>query len=333
MKVYFFSDNNTLEKKFDSAKTKSSLTVHFHPYSELRKIMKNNEKPAIVYIDLKNQEQSFQKDLKYLLNKEDIYPAVIDPGGIIADPGSLFLSGVVDYISEKNVKELLHEKRLKAVYDYLHKYRLDFSEAAPYDDIKNVESANFITATGWKEISEGREYTFSLLYIEFDDKEELVKKYNNVNLSQALAIFKTYIERHIIPYNGKIWMWNDFGGIILFPYAGGKCRSVVSAFKIMLYRFLHDVEESIFPHYISFRMAMHLGNFVYHTNETGNIISDTINSIFHLGKIYTEAGNMTITEEIQQRIPVQLETFFTPVGKYENRMIYRLKRPRFLVNP
>jgi len=333
VKVFIFTDNKDPEKNFNLTKNKSAFEILFFPYEEMRKVVKNNTEPAIVYLDLKNQEETYCKDIKYLLSKENIYTGVIDPGGIITDPGALFLSGITDYISGKNCSELPNEKRLKAVYEYLEQFRADFTKSAVYGSVRKNKDESYITASNWKEIAEGREYTFSLLYIEFDDKEELVKKHNNVNLSQALAIFKSYIERHITPYNGKIWMWNDFGGIILFPYAGGKCTCVVSAFKIMLYKLLFDAEESIFPHYVSFRMAMHLGNCVYHTDETGNIISDTINSIFHLGKIFTEAGNMTITEEIMDKLPDQLKEYFRLVGKYEDRLIYKMLRLQFQVNP
>ena len=122
-------------------------------------------------------------------------------------------------------------------------------------------------------------------------------------------------------------MWLQYGGIALFPFNGRECESVYCGFRIMLYKLMHDVEESLFPNFISFRIALLLGNITYQDNDTGNVISDSINTIFHLGRKHAEKGNFYITEEILQFTPKSLLKFFTPIGNFEDISLYKMRRP------
>jgi len=263
LEICIFTNNTHLENNFVKSKKKSNITVNFHPYSELRKISKNITKPTIIYLDIADQTDSYQKDWGYLTKQKNIFPALLDPNTIIEDSFSLLHNGAVDYLAGPNIHNLFQEKRFALIQKYLEQYRSDYQKDSTEQENPIQPLANLIPASGWNDIKEGKEYSFYLLYIEIDDKEELEKKYNKANLSQTLAGFKAFIEKHIYPYSGRMWMWHDFGGVILFPYTSDKCQCLVSAFKIMLYRFLYDTEDSNFPHFISFRMAMHLGNLVY----------------------------------------------------------------------
>lgn len=90
---------------------------------------------------------------------------------------------------------------------------------------------------------------------------------------------------------------------------------------------MHDVEESFFPNFISFRLALHLGNLRYQEKNTGDVIADSINSICHLGRKYTEPGNFDMTEEVYNYSPLKLKRFFKNAGDFESHSIRRMRRP------
>ena len=174
---------------------------------------------------------------------------------------------------------------------------------------------------------EGREYTFCFMYIELDESVEMERKYGRKTLSKALASFKRFIENAVRPFNGRIWMWTGMGGIILFPFDLRSSDALKCGFRIMLIKSLYDVEESVFPNFLSFRLALHIGNTVYRRGDTGNIISDSLNYIFHLGQQFAEPGNFYITEEMLLISHPAFVEYFYEQGEYEGRKIFRMRIP------
>ncbi|MBA7474410.1 MAG: hypothetical protein GH155_05505 [Spirochaeta sp.] len=96
-----------------------------------------------------------------------------------------------------------------------------------------------------------------------------------------------------------------------------------------LFKEIYDVEGSIFPNFISMRIVLHAGNLVYVKENTGQVISDTLNSLFHLGQKYAAEGNLYITEEVFQYLPVRLKDYFVPADDFDGRKIMRMKIPGY----
>jgi hypothetical protein len=97
--------------------------------------------------------------------------------------------------------------------------------------------------------------------------------------------------------------------------------------KIMLARVFYDVEESLLPGRLSFRMALSVGSTVYHARDTGRIVSDAVNSIFHLGRRYAEPGQFLLTAEAGELLAAPLRAFTVPAGSFEGRRVQRVLMP------
>lgn len=298
--------------------------MSFHPIKNFKKVLKQQETFSVVYLQLR--KSSYKRDSAYLIEQSDLAACFLDPDKLVEDPGRLFLKGAADYIQGESICRIFNEKRLNELKSYLFRLR---GINPRKQEIDVTEDTSLIPSDGWNSIKPGNEYTFSMLFIEFDNIAEFEKMYDHRNLKEALAVFRQYVENQIQPFNGKIWIWTDFGGLVLFPYNSKTCYPALSAFKLVLNKFIHDVEDSRFPNFISFRLAMHLGNIIYKTKSTGNIVSDSVNSIFHLGRRFTPAGDFTLTPEIYRRIPHKIKKFFVPAGTFEGREIYRMKKPIF----
>ena len=77
---------------------------------------------------------------------------------------------------------------------------------------------------------------------------------------------------------------------------------------------------------ITYRLVMHIGNSVFKKRgSTGNIISDTMNSIFHIGQKYIEPKNFNITEDVLRYLKNGLKENFVPDGNFEGNDIYKFK--------
>jgi hypothetical protein len=329
--VFVFSDSPKIKKLLDSAPRSKNFDVSVYPIEDIKKIVKKPEQPIFVYIDCGGLDHELYTHIGFLSKKENVWFGVIDTKGSVYDVAELFFLGAVDYIGSMDLTEDFTETRFRSILKYINKFR-KMADVVAQKPAKqgNHNHAYKIAKTGWDEIEAGKEYTFQIMFIELDGAKDIEKKYAKKHFLEALSAFHGYINKYISNFQGKIWVWKDLGGIVLFPFNGKECKSVTAGFIIYLYKLLHDVEESRFPNFISFRTAVHLGNVVYAKKETGNVISDTINTVFHIGKKFAEPGCFYITDEVYEFMPQQLNHYFIPAGKFEGREIYRMKRPLFL---
>jgi hypothetical protein len=180
----------------------------------------------------------------------------------------------------------------------------------------------------WSTVRSGQEYTFGMMYIELDGHSMFKNKLSEGQLNSLMSSFKQYIERFIAELEGRIWIWNDFGGLILFPYDGRQSEAPIICFKLMLAKKIFSVEETGLDMIFSYRIAFHIGNTVYkRKGDTGTIVSKSINTIFHLGQKYLHEGQFYITEEALKLSPEGMRGAFVQVGNYEGHDILRMKLP------
>ncbi|MEJ2663473.1 MAG: hypothetical protein P8107_05410 [Spirochaetia bacterium] len=323
MKTIVFSSNKDLLNLIGK---KSAAVTTLSP-SSITKTINNSTEPLLVYLDVSSITDKLPKRISFLTSKEKIYFGILDPDRNIQDIAELYFAGAVDYLAGKQIAAGFDEKRFKRISRYLEEFRVDYREEIELQKMHQKAIKYICTERGWQEIVPGKEYTFSIMFIELDGKYDMEKIFGKKNLEVALSVFRKYLDRNVSHFGGRIWMWFQFGGIALFPFDGRECESVYCGFRIMLYKLMHDVEESLFPNFISFRIALLLGNVTYQENDTGNVISDSINTIFHLGRKHAQEGQFYITKDILQFAPKPLVDYFIPVGKFEEIPIYRMRKP------
>ena len=85
---------------------------------------------------------------------------------------------------------------------------------------------------------------------------------------------------------------------MLFPFDGRREQAAPCGLSMTLYKYLYDIEESRFPHFVSWRMAAHLGEVAWREHATGTLVSETLNSVFHLGQQFVPAGSFHVTDDI-----------------------------------
>jgi class 3 adenylate cyclase len=180
---------------------------------------------------------------------------------------------------------------------------------------------------GWAEIRPGIEHPFAFLFVEVDEAEELKKRHEPENLAAAMATFRMFIERIVALHGGRLWMWSRFGGLVLFPLHEFATSAPLCGLRILLSSIFYDVEESLLPGRLSFRMALSTGKTIYHDGDTGRIVSDAVNSIFHLGRRFAQQGQFLVTSDAYELVPQQLRGFFQSAGTYEGRRIHRMLQP------
>ncbi len=319
MEIHIYSNSRAIEKAFAGVKKAKDIVLRYQPASQLKKSAKNAPKNSLIYADISSfPKAEAAQVLKSLSKLEDQLTGIIDPKGSIADVAGLFHDGAADYLGADCLKNGLTAKRLARILEF---------KKIEKDDSAELARKNYIpSGGGWKNIRAGQEYTFCFMMVELDNKADL-KALPVEDFNRITRAFHAYLEDTVSPLDGKIWMWMDFGGLILFPFDGKKVHAIDAAFRLMVGRRLMSAEIVHLDIALSFRIAMHIGNTVYKTRgDTGTIISDSINSVFHLGQKFAEPGGFYLTNDIFIYAPSGIMNIFVPAGEYEGRSILRMKR-------
>lgn len=325
MDIVLFTDRSSVEKQFDAVRRSRVHAFSCHPLSELRKRVKTVDRGSFLYVDITGYEEDERSRLlAYLSRLKDFHYGIIDTEGKLKDVASLFHNGASDYVNRGLLIEGMSVKRISKA-SLLRS--IESAEQRP--SVSTIDGQKAIpSGRDWGTVRSGHEYTFGMMYIELDRQTTLKNKLSEGQLNSLMNSFQDYIERSVAPYWGKIWIWNDFGGLILFPYNGQKSEAPVVCLKLMLDRKIFSVEETKLDTILSYRIAFHIGNTVYkRKGDTGTIVSKSINAIFHLGQKYLHEGQFYITEEALNLSHEGIRDSFTPVGNYEGYDIYRMKLP------
>jgi hypothetical protein len=318
--ILFVTDSPDLRTKLKTRR------LSFISYVQAVKAIKKTDVATLIYVDPGGAAIHLETMLSLASKNNNVLLGVIDPKSKVKNVMDLIHRGVVDYISAKEIPRELVPRRFKKTINFIKKFRIESTLLSRAKQLREANGSGYIPVLhGWKDIKPGHEYTFSIMFIEMDEREEMENRYGMRNLSKALAVFRAYIDKNVVSFGGKIWLWSHFGGVALFPFNANECNSILCGFRIFMGKHLHDAEESHFPNFISFRLALHLGNLFYQETNKGEVISDSLNTVFHLGQKYAEPGHFYMTEDIFKYGPSGLKPFFRETNSYENRMIYRMR--------
>ena len=183
----------------------------------------------------------------------------------------------------------------------------------------------------WGEIKQGQEFTFFLMYAELDRYLQLKDRQADSQVSKLISVYRTYLESEVSPAGGRLWIWNEPGGLFLFPYDGESYQPVVTCIRLMLNKKIFNVEMIGSTIFYSYRIALHAGKTVFRRRgDTEQIVSEAVNYIYHMGQRFTEKGNLCITEDAARVLPRSLQEVFLPVGSFEGKKILKFNLPRNL---
>jgi len=318
MKTYIYSKTKAVKDCFEAIKIKKDEIIDIRNPEDILSDLKSLHATEMIYCDISSYDEKNQNKVLKALCEIKKY-GIIDPKAQLEDSAQLFYNNASDYIGKNMIKNGIKAQRLRQAYDYKF-----------LDDKENILIPEdfILSGANWKEIKSGKEYTFCLMFIELDDLRELKKQTGASIITEMVDDFQNFINQVIAPHNGKVWMWMDYGGLVLLPFDGENCSIIMSCIKLIMNRKMLNAEFFGYDIEMRYRIALHIGNTVYKKRgDTGEIVSDSINSIFHLGQQYAEPGNLYMTDYVTQFIPAGLRSLFVEDGEFEGRNIHRMRLP------
>ena len=245
---------------------------------------------------------------------------IVDSRSRIEDIASLFHNGCCDYIDTSRLSSV-KVARIGRVLAFYQGRSSNFP--SPVNRTSKTVSSSGKPAKSWNDVVQGKEYTFCFMYVELLPSKEWSKKAGDTHQEQMQTAFHDMIESQAVNYNGKIWMWNEWKGLLLFPFDGKECEATVLATRLLINRLILSIEGGPYHTLLNYKIAMHIGSTVYQERgNTGTIVADDINFIFHLGSKYADPNRLYVTSQVRDAIGSNLQNLFQREGQFEGQSIY-----------
>jgi len=333
--IYIFTKKETPLKTIFPAKGVSFVDLQAQP---------SIGNADISYIDISNvPEAELKKTMTQFKNTcRDAHWGIIDQKGIVKDIAALFFDGASDYIGPGVLKasDVIEPKRFKSVLQWR---KIEPSAAAPAEgdenSVKSDGGKGFIHSgtklpsassfPGWKKMTTGKTMPFYLLYCALQGKISLDSRLNDKTLNIIHKRFLSLLSAYMDAGDGLLWMNTGRDCLFLFP-PRAKCAeaAIKACLRMIVSAPLYVLETFGVTIPANFIFAMHYGTVSYKPpGKTGTVVSDAVNSIFHLGAKKSEPGRLTISGELPDvSVPASLQDLFVPAGEYEGRKIWHTKK-------
>jgi len=297
----------------------------------------------ISYIDISGiADEELKKTLTHFKKMcKDTHWGVIDPKGSVKDIAALFFEGACDYLGQGLLKDsqAIDSKHFKEAV----RWRKFIPSAVPASgDEEKAEAAGgtgFLKSgiklpsaksfPGWNKITAGKTMPFYLLYCSLQGKTALDARLDDKVLNQIHKRFLSLLSSYMQAGDGLLWINTGRDCLFLFPPRAKSAEAAIKACIGMIVSApLFALETFGITIPANFVFAMHYGSVTYKPpGKTGTIVSDAVNSIFHLGAKKSEPGRLTISGELPDvSIPESFQDLFVSAGEYEGRKIWHTKK-------
>ena len=323
--LYLFTKNRKILSYFKKIQKSRTFALTIYNPVHYKRILSGETDTFFAYIDISSFSSAEKKKLlAYVTRQKKFDYGILDPETWLQDPAALFYKGASDYIPGRTLEGQISTRRInRAVNFYLIESVVDDKKEDKQDPAETY-------GTSWETIVEGNSYTFVLMFIEIDMIKEWAAHSGTKHINDVMDHFYQHLKSIITPLHGRIWIKTEYGALVLFPFAGSSSPLIIECFKLQLNKIIISTEIYPYKTILSYKIALDIGTTQYLTRgNTGNIISDSVNYIFHLGNKFLQKGNFYLTNRIYNDIPLGLLDFFVDAGIFQGKTIHRMILPNF----
>ena len=182
-------------------------------------------------------------------------------------------------------------------------------------------------APNWGSLRDGKSYPVTIASIDIVGNSELVKENGMKLMEKAYYRFWSFLNHRLSTFNGRTWSWAGDGGILAFALKNSEVRAVQWALEIQATLPIFNASpENPIPQDMQARIGLDCGKVTFR-QDTGRIVSDTINYAAHLEKSGTTPGAVGISDTVYAALPERLASYFNENGSFEERQSYLSAAP------
>ena len=315
MRIVLLTDNRNGIPAFRAIAGSRSCALDLRQPSELTELLCSARADCFVYLDIAGLSlAAVRSRLKQLSRAAHGRFGIVDPADILQDPSEVFHKGGADYLGKRMLGKPIPTARFTRVFDAVR--------AASEDPVEPVVvgPANLIpSGSNWSDVEYGKEYTFQMLYVGIDHAGDMDRKVSESLLQSLRRAFQAVLEQSFAGADGRIWVWKEYDGVLLFPFDGSRLTALIPAARLALNRPLINLEHFSGMMPISWRMGLHVGNTTYRApGETGGIVSEALNFVFHLGERALGPGELGVTGPAMAFVPPRFRAYLTGQTVFES---------------
>jgi len=257
---------------------------------------------------------------------------VLDHSGAVEDPARLFFAGARDYVAPGPLRAAAAKSPPPA----------KGARRTPVFDAERLAAAlaaaGFASASGaaaepafpgWDKVREGETIAVRFCYAAIGNQRELLERIGETRLYRLREDFASFLIPWAAECGGIMWIREAGGSLLLFPPSDEGMNPILASFRLLLDRVLVGYEVFALETPLSFRFAFHAGRTMWRKpGSTGDVVSEDVNFIFHLGARASPDGVIVVTENSEAMVPPYLRDLFAAAGDYEGRALIASKRFR-----
>lgn len=321
MRILLFTDSRKGISAFGTLGRSRTHCLELHDRSELRRLLRTDLSDAFLYLDISGLTLASARSRMKNLN--DAAPGrfgIVDPADLLKDPAEVFHKGGVDYLGKRALSGQFSASRLTRVLEAARGGIFQPGVSTAVSPVGIIPSG-----ADWSDVEYGNEYTFQMLYVGIDDAPEIARKSSESLLQNLRRSFQSLLERSFAGADGRIWVWKEYDGVVLFPFDGSRLTALIPAARLFLNSVLINMEHFSGMPTVSWRMGLHVGNTTYRApGETSAIVSEALNFVFHLGERALASGEFAVTapalafasEKIRTHIQTDTQFESVPFGRF-----------------
>jgi len=274
----------------------------------------------IGYLDQRSVDcrKECREILQSLKKKAPIPWGLLDFKRTIKDPMYLLLHGWADYLCGKNLFDWLNTERIHNILYFYHNKR-----AIPEKRESNFEG-NF-SGKDWSGVKDEEEYLFGMLFIEMLPQENIEAQLSEAEIRNLRTDWESFLSEFFDPWYGYLWISNGWSNVILFPFDGKNLHVLEGVIEFHLNS--PTFQFKTYQGMIKYRQVLHIGTAPFlKRGNTANIISESLNDLFHMGMYHAKGDRLYFTEEACSFIPESLLPYLEAPVEFEGHTIHSLKR-------
>lgn len=322
MRIRVFSGNSRLSLKADARAAKMLIKEDLSGIKDCQA-----ERGDLSYLDVTGLEAAEQRRRIALLKGRSGKAAwgILDPKGCCPDPAALFHLGAADYLGPQACKKGLTKARIKAA--------LAFNGDDPEDSgLENAAKIDEYPFEGWSHTKRGAPLPFYFLYFGVTGAAGLKRELGETGYASFRERLRAYLQQSLAKANALLWIESESSGLFLLPPSRKAARTAVEAcLRSLLGAPIIGYEKLGMSVPIRLVFALHFGSSSFEApGNTGTIVSEDVNFIFHLGAKRAEVNRITLSDAAEGAIPEKLSDLFEPSDGFEGRA---LRRSRLFSKP
>jgi len=193
-------------------------------------------------------------------------------------------------------------------------YVYDFKTRKVLDGCHDVEER-----ANWGSLRDGKIYDVTVMSIDIVGNSKLVKRNGMKKMEAFYHQFWQFMKNKLYSYDGRLWSWAGDGGILAFTFKDHINKAALFAIEVQCNMPVFNLRpDKPVDTNIEVRIGIDTGK-VKFCNDTGRIVSDTVNYAAHLEKKGTQPGKIAVSDRVFCKLDPASASIFIDGGPFEDR--------------